>query len=309
MNKPILTKNQVKIIKKTEAILKCRFIKYDFPQQGMDSTVIFVTDEKQNEYVVKIGNNSFIDFKAYEIIRKNNINIPVPTVISYFICDGKEVIVLEKIKFPLLESIDKKYLPLYIPSMISTQKELHKVKLNKAGNFGSNNNETWKSFFQRIFTAENENIDWHAVCSSNSLDGNLIQRSIEKLLHWTEKIDFLKNNYSFLHTDYNQRNLFVNPETHKIAGIIDWSESCFGDPIYDFARIRMFIWHFDLEKMCLGDYYTLMSYSSFDKELEELYWISRIIEYLAWYSEKLNDFNLRRIKLHQDFLRNYTWEY
>ena len=81
----------------------------------------------------------------------------------------------------------------------------------------------------------------------------------------------------------------------------------FGDPIYDFARVRMYIWHFNLDDNILRQYYELVAFTHEEKNREELYWLSRVIEYLAYYSEELNDFNLGRIKLHQEFLRQYEW--
>src|SRR5690606_5572439 len=119
--------------------------------------------------------------------------------------------------------------------------------------------------------------------------------------------DLPENNFSFLHTDFNQRNLFVDPNSDEITGIIDWEEAMFGDPLYDFARVRMYIWHFDLGEDVVENYYKLLEYTEEQKKLEELYWLSRVIQYLGWYSEELNEFNTGRIKLHQDFLRNYIW--
>jgi len=130
----------------------------------------------------------------------------------------------------------------------------------------------------------------------------------ENIIRKIEETDFIDSSYSFLHTDFNQRNLFVNPNSDEIAGIIDWGEAMFGDPIYDFARIRMFIRHFNLEDKALEEYDKSMSFTSQQKRLEELYWLSRVIEYLAYYSEELNNFNVRRIKLHQEFLRMHEWK-
>ncbi len=121
------------------------------------------------------------------------------------------------------------------------------------------------------------------------------------------KTEIINTSYSFLHTDFNQRNLFVDPNSDEIASIIDWSEAIFEDPIYDFARIRMYIWHFNLGDEVLENYNKLLSFTSERKQLEEIYLLSRIIEYLAYYSEELTKFNLGRISLHQEFLKSYNW--
>jgi aminoglycoside phosphotransferase (APT) family kinase protein len=106
-----------------------------------------------------------------------------------------------------------------------------------------------------------------------------------------------------LHTDFNQRNLFVDSGISDLKGIIDWSEAVYGDPIYDFARIRMLIWHFDLGSEVMEKYYKIMQYNKNERFLDSLYFLIRVIEYLAYYSEELNDFNVGRIQLHQRYLR------
>jgi aminoglycoside phosphotransferase (APT) family kinase protein len=113
--------------------------------------------------------------------------------------------------------------------------------------------------------------------------------------------------YSLLHTDFNQRNLFVDPKHHEISGIVDWEDAMFGDSVYDFARVRMYLWHFNFSEAAIRDYYDLVDFSADQKKLENLYWLSRVIQYLAWYSEELTEFNVARIKLHQEYLRNYVW--
>lgn len=82
----------------------------------------------------------------------------------------------------------------------------------------------------------------------------------------------------------------------------------YGDPIYDFARVRMYIWHFNLKPQTLNSYYTALNLTPAERNYEEIYMLVRIIEYLAYYSEELNEFNTGRIKLHQEFLKNYNWE-
>lgn len=192
--------------------------------------------------------------------------------------------------------------------MVNNQKKLHQIKSNIAGHLGNTDNKTWKEFVMKFFDSENSDLDWNKIATRKCLDKELVLSSVKNIIKKIEQTKFIDHDYSLLHTDFNQRNLFVNPETNEIAGIIDWSEAMFGDPLYDFARIRMYIWHFNLGEKVLEDYYKLMNYTSEQKELEELYWLTRVIEYLAWYSEDLNEFNVGRIKLHLEFLREYKWK-
>lgn len=167
-----------------------------------------------------------------------------------------------------------------------------------------NRGQSWQEMMLNIFSDE---FDWSEVASREGLDTDLILMSVEKMCEKISKTVFKGAEYSLLHTDFNQRNLFVNPQSHEIAGIIDWEDAMFGDSIYDFARVRMYLWHFDLGSEAIEEYYRFVDFTPEQKELEDLYWLSRVIQYLAWYSEELTKFNKGRIALHQNYLREYTW--
>jgi hypothetical protein len=79
----------------------------------------------------------------------------------------------------------------------------------------------------------------------------------------------------------------------------------FGDPLYDFARLRMFIWHFELGENVLKENSSLVDLNEKEREIEQIYFVSFVIEYLAYYSEELNEFNKSRLILHQNYLREF----
>lgn len=233
-------------------------------------------------------------------------SIPVPKLITSFVFEETPVVILEKVEYPLLETVAVNEMAKYIPSMVKNLKKLHEIKSDKPGLLTEPGSiRTWKEMMVSIFNGGD--FDWQEVASREGVDGQLVLDSVEKIITKINTTDLPANNFSFLHTDFNQRNLFVDPNGSEITGIIDWEEAMFGDPLYDFARVRMYIWHFDLGDKVVEDYYNLLGYTKEEKKIEELYWLSRVIQYLGWYSEKLNEFNLGRIKLHQDYLRNYKW--
>ncbi len=299
-----------KIILKVEEYLKTKIINIKTPPQGMDSQVFFVTDADDKEYAIKYyGRGQSGDVLALKLLKENKIDVLVPKVFGVFTFENKQVAILEKINFPLLDSIPADQMHRYIPSMIKSLKKIHRIKSDKPGFLiEMDKKRSWKDIMLSKFTGADPNLDWNIIASRKGLDANLILQAVRNIIEIFEKIDFIDKSYSLLHTDFNQRNLFVDPNSDEIAAIIDWGEAMFGDPIYDFARIRMYIWHFNLQNNALENYYKLLSFTPEQKQLEELYWLSRIIEYLAYYSEELNEFNLNRIKLHQGFLREYKWK-
>lgn len=300
------SQNEIKL--EIEKQLKVKIVSVDVPPQGMDSEVFFMTDSEDNEYVIKYGKSAIGDSLAYKLIKNNKIDIPVPKMFGTFLFEGKTMLVLDRINFPLLESVLVGEMHRYIPSMVGNLKKIHQIKSDKAGLLVElNSGHGWKEIMLSKFVGANSSLDWEDISTRKGLDGELVLQSVENIVKKIEKSEFNASPYSFLHTDFNQRNLFVNSTLYEIAAIVDWGEAMFGDPVYDFARIRMYIWHFNLGDDVLDAYYRLVSFTPKQKQLEELYWLYRIIEYLAYYSEELNEFNLGRIKMHQDFLRSYRW--
>lgn len=296
------------VINEIQKRLNIKIVNSSIPPQGMGSSVMFLKNEKGDEYAVKQSDENNNDANVLKILKQSNVDIAVPNLIDSFNFEGESIVILEKINFPLLESFEKTEMHKYIPSMIANLKKLHEIKSDVAGYLNSDKKYTyWKDFLLSNFNNENPDLDWQEISKREGLDSKLILESIEKIINVITRTKLIDSNYSLLHSDFNQRNLFIDPKSNELAAIIDWGEAMYGDPIYDFARIRMYIWHFDLGDEVIKNYYYLMQYSEEEKRLDTLYWLSRVIEYLAYYSEKLNEFNIGRIKLHQDYLRNFDW--
>lgn len=298
-----------RLLSKIEEYLDVEIVNTEIPPQGMDSQVFFVKSAEGRECVIKYYARRISgDVIALKLLEENKIEVPVPRIFGAFEFEDGQVTIMEKIDFPLLESVPVSDMGRYVSSMVRNLKKIHEVKSDKAGFLTSADNSlSWKEIVLAKFTGADPQLNWKRIASRQGLDSDLVLKSVEKIIRRIENTEFVAVSYSLLHTDFNQRNLFVDPASNEIAAIIDWEEAVFGDPLYDFARVRMYMWHFNLPKETLEKYYSLLSLSEEQKRLEELYWLLRIIEYLAYYSEDLNDFNVGRIKLHQDFLRAYEW--
>jgi len=278
----------------------------DVPPQGMSSSVFFISLANGIECAVKYGNDAMKDLPAIDLIIEKQIHIPAPTPIASFVFENVPVIILKRIHFPLFESIPVEEMPKYIPSIVRNLNELHTIKSKEPGRLvDDQKGETWKGMLLSIFNGDD--FDWAEVAGRESLNKELILNSVENIKKKIENTVFDLKEYSLLHTDFNQRNLFVDPAHYEVSGIIDWEDAMFGDPLYDFARVRMYLWHFNFSEKSINDYYNLVNFSTEQKNLEDLYWLSRVIQYLGWYSEELTEFNVSRIKLHQEYLSKYIW--
>lgn len=296
------------LVEKIEEFLKVKIIKVQRPKQGMDSEVFLLGDQNNNNYAIKFSKDASNDVLAYKLILENGIDILVPELFGHFTFENKTVLILEKINFPLLELTPVKNYGKYIPSMIVNLQKLHTITSNNVGLIsGNHNTKTWKELLLFKYSGKHPWFNWNETINRTGVDKELLQKSISEIKNKIEKQNFIINSYSFLHTDFNQRNLFVNQESNQIAAIIDWSEAMFGDPLYDFARVRMFIWHFNLQNDVLEKYYSLLSLSQEEMKREELYLVSQILDYITWYSQVRNNFNDERLKRHQKFLEDYKW--
>lgn len=96
---------QQNIINHIEKQLNIKTVGVEIPPQGMSSKVFFITGEDGTEIAVKYGKDAINDISALQLIQKEKINIAVPKIYGYFKFENTSVILLERIKYPLLDSI------------------------------------------------------------------------------------------------------------------------------------------------------------------------------------------------------------
>lgn len=294
-----ISHNLLQLIEKK---LHVKVAKTHTPKQGMDGEVFFITTTKGHEFAVKISQNAENEILTLNLIKEYNLDIPIPKLFSYFIYENKTILVLEKIHVHLLEQIPHEDKSKCIQSMIINLKKIHSIQSDCAGLMTSENS-TWKQLL--LDTYSKKEFDWNNISQRKGVNKNLIQETLNHLQSKLNELHFESSAYSLLHTDFNQRNLFIDPKTYEVAGIIDWNEAIFGDPLYDFARVRMFIWHFNFGADALKHYYELLQLTDEEKQYEEFYFVHQIFKYIGWYSEVNSEFTNARLKMHQEYLEEY----
>ncbi len=286
-------------------ILGREILKAETPRQGMGSSVFIISAADGKRFAIKIGEDVGTDMKALELVERSGIDVPVPEVYGSFDFSQGKAMVMENVEFPLLEDVSDDEKHLYIAPMLEALKNIHFVRRARAGAIGADGARSWKDFLLFRFGGAHPWFDWTDIAQRDGVDRVLIEDALIKISRDIRDIPLPEGSHALLHTDFNQRNLFVNPFRHRIACIVDWSEAAFGDPLYDFARVHLFILHFDLGEAALARFYDSLTLSEEEKEREELYLRSLILEYIAWYSEKSDEFDRGRLALHQRFLREY----
>lgn len=263
-----------------------------FPDQGLGGVVFFLKFDSGKEIVVKYGQFVDSDFREINFIKKENPKFPVPEIYGFFEIENDFVILLEKLNGTLFRKIPNNEVHKYFDEVILTLNELHKIKKENA----------WKKFLLSIFNGTT--IDWKEIFERKNIDKKLLENSLEKIILKIKEINFDENNCSLLHTDFNQSNFFVDEKSKKITGVIDWEEAAFGDPIYDFSRFHLHLWHGGISEKEIKIFLEKLNLTKEEKEREELYFLIFIIHYLAYYSESKEEEYVLKTKKHQDFLRS-----
>lgn len=289
------------IINKAEEALDKEIVAIEFPKQGADNFVFFIIDDDGKEYTIKTGSDVTVDIKAIELLEKNNLSGIYPKLVKTFESDNRQYIIIERLKGALYRFIRKEYKNLFIDSLIDTMTKVHSVKSKYAGLITWQDKKmSWKEFLVYKYSGDHPWYSWAEIEQRKGVNTKLLNESIKRLIDLLGSTDLSYSEYSLLHTDINQGNVFVNINSKKVVGLVDWSEATFGDPLYDFARLRLNIWHNfneDAERI----YFNVNKFTDKQKKLENLYFLMHVVDYINWFSES---HDVRRLELHQDYLNN-----
>lgn len=288
-NKPLhalLQKHSIpsdNFLEQLDSALSDRIIDLSFPDQGADSVVFFITTQKSHSYAVKVGTDVARDIAALTILKPRKLAF-VQSIIWSGKINETYVLVTEKLNTPQLKDVGNRK-PAYYFSIIDSARKLHQITNPQAGTIQDcleGRGLSWKSYLLSKYDGRNPYFNWDEICKRKDVDANLTKKTIQHVIQHISQL-FEPNNYCFAHTDLNYHNVFVNPKTQKVHTIIDFTESVFGDPLYDFARIRQKI---HLTEPKHEDYFrSLLGFSEDESKLEQFYFDMWMLDYVNWYSE------------------------
>ncbi len=270
---------------------------------GMDAEVFQVSADGQ-DYVVKIGDNVLNDIPALEYVETHDLRLPVPRIVGRSSWNNIPFIIMTKCPGVMLAEISSDYYDQILPNLIRAQHELHQIHRNQAGNV-QNPSESWTDYLSHQFSGDHPWFPWSDIVIRPGIDPLVIESARSQILYELQHQSLPEDSFSFLHTDFNQTNLLVDPNTLDLTGIIDWSEAIFRDPLYDLARIHLLIIHFELGPTGEQAFFDQLNLSPQELQRENLYLHIIILTYISWYSEEDSDFCRSRLALHQELLRQW----
>lgn len=106
--------------------------------------------------------------------------------------------------------------------------------------------ETWEQKFSR------QAVKWRKAAETH-FSGSELDRSLYLLDSSLGCLAERKAPMRFIHGDFGGWNILFDRDKGEISGILDWGDSCFGDPAFDFAEL-LYDFGRELTNMILSKY-------------------------------------------------------
>jgi aminoglycoside phosphotransferase (APT) family kinase protein len=138
---------------------------------------------------------------------------------------------------------------------------------------------SWPDYLADVLTGADPEFRWSEIARHPEVDGGLLAAELDAAMVRVGQLVFPAT-LSLLHGDLNPYNVFVR--NGEIAGIIDWSYARYGDPLFDFARLRMnpFV---RANPSAVQIYRSELNLTPDEERCEAFYYVVNLLEYVNWY--------------------------
>jgi aminoglycoside phosphotransferase (APT) family kinase protein len=251
---------------------------------GADHLVVFATAPTRGRVVIKVGEDATTDAYVLDQLRDLPVLVSRPLARGSIVADHQSypTVVMTRVDGADLATIAEQHR--YLPELIAQLRLVH--RLTTTGVAGTVRDvvqgtapTSWKAYLRDILTGRNEEFDWERLYRSPLVDDGVLRRAIARL---GEELELLPEppRSHLLHGDLNPANVLV--ADGRLAGIIDWSYARYGDPLFDFARLRMnpFVRR---SPEAVRTYFALLDLGDEERAREEFCFRFNLVEYVNWY--------------------------
>lgn len=272
------------LLPQAEAILGQSFRAWQQPANGADHLVMLATTEHGQDVVLKAGIEANIDAALLQYLQPTGV--PVPIVLAVGTVAGKDLAYPLLIMTPAegtLLAAETVAPQRYLPPLMALLNRVHSVTSPAGAGLVrpdfTGSSPSWHDYLYRMLSGEDPEFNWSAITQHPWVDAALLSRALDQIAARVDALPRLPQP-RLLHGDLNPSNIFVHHG--QITGIIDWSYARFGDPLYDFARLRMspFI---RLNPTARDRYFSLLKLDAEQREREKTYYLCNLVEYVNWY--------------------------
>lgn len=275
-------------------VLGDRLFQWREASAGADHLVVLATTESGQEVVLKAGLEANVD--AFILRLLDGSAVPVPKLLAEAPIDGVEpywLTIMTPAEGVLLSEILN--MSRYLPQLISAVHNVHRTTTTKGAGLvlsvEGGAELSWKGYLLGILQGKNPEFDWKQIGQHPEVDASKLSRAISGVIRQVDALPDLQV-MSLLHGDLNPYNVFV--QDNHVSGIIDWSYARYGDPLFDFARLRMnpFI---DEDPRATVLYFKLLDLGVEERIREQTYYLFNLLEYVNW---SIQDHNTQRALHH-----------
>lgn len=253
-------------------------------EMGADHLVVFASTPTLGPVVIKVGADAETDAYVLDQLRDLPVRVPRPLARGTIAADRQRypAAVMTRIEGGALAAVPDQHR--YLSVLVEQMRRVHQV--TTAGAAGPVRDvllgsapTTWKAYLRNILSGKNPEFDWESLCASPLVEAGVLRRAIAALLDELEGLPEPAR-YHLLHGDLNPYNILVDND--QLTGIIDWSYARYGDPLFDFARLRMNPFLRQLPA-ATDAYCALLGLSPEERAREAFYFRFNLAEYINWY--------------------------
>lgn len=272
---------------------------------GADHLVIFARTNDCQEIILKAGLEANVDAFVLKLLA--DTSVPVPQLLG-----ESEIQVESQPQFLTIMApahgrvlAEEPHLEAYLPQLISMVHKVHSHKSDKGSglllNVEHGRGLTWKEYLLRILQSRDPEFDWEVTARRPEIDAIALHSIIDRMIHRVEALPELTVP-SLLHGDLNPHNIFV--QDGRISSMIDWSYARYGDPLFDFARLRMNPFVSENQRASSA-YFDALSLNDEERFREQSYYLFNLLEYINW---SVLDRNILRARHHLHILAQSNFD-
>ncbi|HEX5504419.1 MAG TPA: aminoglycoside phosphotransferase family protein [Thermomicrobiales bacterium] len=263
---------------------------------GADHLIVFATTPDGGRVVVKVGDDAHTDAYVLDLLRGRRVPVPRLLARGEVRADGRRypAAVMTRVDGELLAASAAPRT--YLPAIVAQLRRAHLVATARgAGPLlrvarGAGAPMSWRAHLLAILHGGDPEFDWDALCARPAIDAAVLRRAITAV---GARVAALPGppSYRLLHGDLNPYNILI--AGGALTGIIDWSYTRYGDPLFDFARLRMNLF-VRQDPAATRDYFALLDLAPDARECEQTYYLFNLLEYVNWYAQSRDDARVRK---------------
>lgn len=272
------------LLDQASALIGQSFREWRQPDAGADHVVLLVTTERGERLVLKAGAEADVD--AYVLALLGSLCRKVPALIAQEPLGSQEaadtLIVMSMAEGTLLADVAESP-ACYLRPLLEEMHQVHTVTTTQGAGpvlaVRRGSRLTWREYLLSVLTGADAEFRWEEIASHPQIDAYWLATALAALAAKAQSLTF-PSPLSLLHGDLNPYNVFVGAD--DVTAIIDWSYARYGDPLFDFARLRMnpFI---RSHAPATEEYHALLDLRPDDAEREAFYFAFNLLEYVNWY--------------------------